>query len=232
MKKHKVSIKTPSIIGTVAEPFPVPARALRGVDLVELRADKLEFTDPGYMLAQVRKAKRMYGKPVILTPRSTKEGGGLRDDSFRFRMIEAGAKEAGIVDVEINSSIASAVTRHCRKAGALSIGSFHDFKRNPGRKKLEAVLKKGRKLDFDVVKVAVVANDEDDIIELLGFLSDHRREMLAVIAMGKLGTVSRILFPLFGSVLTYGYFGKKAFAPGQIEAGRLGDMIRALKGGR
>ena len=65
------------------------------------------------------------------------------------------------------------------------------------------------------MKLAVTACGSGDVERTLDLLRAQRPKGLIVIAMGEHGASSRVFFPLFGSLLTFG-FARQANAPGQL----------------
>ncbi|VUT28253.1 MAG: 3-dehydroquinate dehydratase [Candidatus Syntrophoarchaeum sp. GoM_oil] len=73
----------------------------------------------------------------------------------------------------------------------------------------------------DIGKIATMVNDLRDCIRLFELLLDCDIP-LSVIGMGELGRHTRVIAPIYGSVLNYGSVGE-AVAPGQM---RVGEMRR------
>ena len=71
----------------------------------------------------------------------------------------------------------------------------------------------------DIIKIAVMARSTADVTRLLRFTEDCKVP-LVTIAMGPLGSVSRVIAPLFGSLFTYGFIHRPV-APGQLSVEKL-----------
>jgi 3-dehydroquinate dehydratase type I len=93
---------------------------------------------------------------------------------------------------------------------------------------LDNIFLKGKSLGADIIKIAVVANNNDDLTRLVTFTLKHRSEGLITMAMGDIGLPSRVINPIFGSLITYGYVNKPS-APGQLSIRELMDIFKLLK---
>ena len=84
----------------------------------------------------------------------------------------------------------------------------------------------------DIVKLAVMPQNADDVLRLLSetnhFHKRYPNQPLITMSMGKLGVISRISGEVFGSCVTFGA-GKNASAPGQIEMGKLEEFLQVLR---
>jgi 3-dehydroquinate dehydratase-1 len=78
------------------------------------------------------------------------------------------------------------------------------------------------------VKIAVMAEDREDLIRLLTFTLRHRDEGIITMSMGDRGLPSRVFTPLFGSLITYGYVSHPS-SPGQLSVSELMYIFRRLK---
>lgn len=85
-------------------------------------------------------------------------------------------------------------------------------------------------LGADIAKIAVMPRSARDVLTLLS-ATDKASQSLScpVVTMSMKGTglISRLSGEVFGSCLTFGSV-KEASAPGQIEAGKLKDILTAI----
>lgn len=220
---------TPRVVGTVSTPegldHAVRAAATLPFDVLEIRCGEA-VADPARLPAAIH-ALHSAGKPVLVTVRSRAEGGTWDDaEPARLAWFEAGLRTAEAVDVEISSALAARV---CTLADALSrpvVLSWHDFHHTPPA---GAILERMRAVaDFcaaPIFKAACRVNSPADISTLRGAL-DARPAGLPVclIGMGPEGCVTRLEFPLHGSVLTYGYIDRPS-APGQFSCRTLREFL-------
>jgi 3-dehydroquinate dehydratase type I len=72
-----------------------------------------------------------------------------------------------------------------------------------------------------------MARGRDDVTRVLRFWVESSIPTVAI-AMGPLGTISRVIAPLFGSLFTYAFVGEREVAPGQLPLDELSSMIARL----
>jgi len=200
------------------------ARA-EGADLVEVRADLFHEPEPPRLTDAVVRL-RTAGRPIILTVRSAAEGGRPLPDERRAALYRAGLSQVSAIDVEIASAdlIADLVPR-ARAAGRTVLLSAHVLDHTPPAAALLALVDQAVALGADVTKVVTRARDLDDVRTLLEVTLAARPRPIVCFAMGEMGTLSRVLFPAAGSLLTYAAVGTPT-APGQLPLGELVGLIR------
>ena len=196
-------------------------------DLLELRVDHFAAR-PGRLDALAAASPR----PLVLTVRHPAEGGaspGL-DTAVRRRLYARFLPWAALVDVEVRSLRALAgVAREARAGGCGVVASFHDFRGLPTAARLREVAARAHDAGADVCKVAATLRTPVDLARLLDFLGTERRLPLAVMGMGPAGRMSRPVLGAAGSVLNYGFLGRRAQVPGQWPAAVLRERIDELK---
>jgi len=210
-------IKPGAIVGTVHSP--VSLRAAQRIDpaaldWLELRVD--HFADAP---APLLKAASGLKVPLIVTVRHPAEG-GCHQLGFQRRRELYGQflSVASAIDVELRSVTALAdVLKQARKQGVRIIVSSHDFHATPSAARLSEFVRKGIAAGADVVKIAALAETCGDLERLLALFARKQKRPLSLMAMGRFGKVSRLLFAQAGSVLNYGYLGA-ANASGQWPA--------------
>jgi 3-dehydroquinate dehydratase I len=126
------------------------------------------------------------------------------------------------VDIELGTGISDAVLSAA--AGKTIIVSEHDFASTPDTAALQSMADRAKKQGADIFKIAAMANSRDDVVRLLQFTYMCDVPMVSI-AMGPLGTVSRVIAPLFGSLFTYGYLTKPV-APGQLPVAKLVEEMK------
>lgn len=193
-------------------------------DWVELRADSLPaHITPAELLAQ-RPAC-----PVLLTVRHESEGGcRAMAESERLALARELLPLATAFDWETSQlDHARELVEAARAAGVTVIASNHDFERTPELSVLLERERRARELGADIVKFAYRLQRAEDImtgIELLRRASGP----MAVMGMGPLGAVSRLLYVQHGSCLIYGYLGSTPTAPGQWSAALCKQALQRL----
>lgn len=192
-----------------------------GCDWLELRLDMMPEEKCFSDLSKIKPAL-----PLLVTMRCVDEGGhrGCSDEE-RMALLEEWLPVASAIDVEIASmSAATALIASAKEKGVCVIASAHDFGKTPSPDELIALEAKARAQGADIVKFAFKLRSHDDLqtgCELLA----KRSGKMAVMGMGDLGPVSRLLYAQLGSCLVYGSYGEVPSAPGQWPAG---EFRRAL----
>lgn len=204
----------PLVVGSVAS-----ASALReacsdsgSCDWVELRVDGLLREMPVEEVADIR-----LPAPLLLTVRAADEGGlyDFPDIERRIQVARRMLPSAVALDWEIQYlEPAQELIREARAAGVQIIASAHDFEKTPSVETLTALEQQARSMGADVVKFAFRLQSAEDMSAGLEVLR-RRSGSMAVMGMGVLGPVSRLLYAQHGSCLVYGYIGDAPTAPGQ-----------------
>ena len=184
-------------------------------DVIEWRVDYL--TDPGELQAsQMQTIAFNADKPLIVTWRTTAEGGQEDFDSIAYHWVYqlAIASRVAAVDVEVSLlEEVGDVVEDAQSQGITVIGSRHYFDATPAD--LDAELQSMVATPVDVVKLAVMANDSGDVQRLLDATKvANQAKPLITMAMGELGKRSRFEGYQYGSQLTFASLGESS-APGQ-----------------
>lgn len=184
-------------------------------DVIEWRVDYL--TDPGELQAsQMQTIAFNADKPLIVTWRTTAEGGQEGFDSVAYHWVYqlAIASRVAAVDVEIALlEEVGDVVEDAQSQGITVIGSRHYFDETPAD--LDAELQSMVETQVDVVKLAVMPNDDGDVQRLLDATKvAHQTKPLITMAMDELGQRSRFDGYQYGSQLTFASLGDSS-APGQ-----------------
>jgi 3-dehydroquinate dehydratase-1 len=168
---------------------------------------------------------------VIATVRAVEEGGAVElSDAQRTELFAAALPSVDAVDVEVAAPICQPIVAHAHAHGALAIVSHHDFTRTPNDAELAAHCDAALRTGADVVKIATAVADTGDAGRLLDLLRTRYGHALVVIGMGSAGVATRVFFPLFGSLLTYGFVGRSG-APGQLPLEELYEALRRYSPG-
>ncbi|WP_457636142.1 type I 3-dehydroquinate dehydratase [Persephonella sp.] len=195
------------------------------IDMVELRIDQFSNLDIEYVVEKAKVVKK-YDLGMIATVRSKDEGGTDIPDEDRVKIFEAVVEYADILDVELTSkSINRKVVELAKDEGKLSLVSYHDFEKTPENEEIQEIIDASAQLGADIIKYAFKINSVDDIRRLMCVTAKNSHRKLVAVGMGELGKITRVAGFFFGSVLTYTYIGR-AFAPGQIEAGKLIEELK------
>ncbi len=195
------------------------------LDILEIRVDQFKNIDPTYVKNVIRKRKKI-GVPLILTVRS-KEEGGQRDISNKAKLniFKDNIQLVDAVDIELESPILSEVVKNAKKNKKKVIISWHNFQTTPNDKTLKSILSKAKKSGAHLVKIAAKANKVEDFNRLMKFTIENKSKNIITISLGGIGSLSRLVFPGLGSLLTYAYINKPS-GLGQISLDDLRDHLR------
>jgi len=207
------------VLGVAADVPALRGAAKAGADLVEVRIDQFTRLGLSDVEAEVRSI-RQHGLPLIGTVRSRKEGGQRAvPDALRIALYRTICPLVAAIDIELSSdAVLNAVKPVAQRSRKTLILSYHNFSKTPRDATLETVVERAVALGASVTKIATLAESDADVIRLFRFTLKHRAKHLVTMAMGAAGSISRLLFPLAGSLLTYTHV---APSHGQIPLGAL-----------
>jgi 3-dehydroquinate dehydratase-1 len=214
----------PRTVGVIAssDDLDRAARMRRPPDLFELRLDRLaDAVDQiENMLPQLR-------APLIITARHPHEGGaGKLSLRQRRALLTRFLPYADYVDIELRSAgmlqllSAAAGTRKVRR-----IISLHNFESTPAVRVLRARTRAAKAHRADIFKVATRTDTPMEFGRLFDFLTKSGVNLpLAVMGIGKLGAISRVLLARAGSALVYGSLGESSNVEGQLSLKQLRQL--------
>ena len=207
-----------------ARPEAVP----EACEILEIRLDALAT---GKIAANRAVWSHLVGVPLLFTARRREEGGnGDLDANTRTELLREALPDAALIDVELASTAEmKGILQEIQNAGIPWVASFHDFERLPTDDVLAAAAKRARDAGAAVFKLAARIHGPDDLARLARFQASDQGLPLAVMGMGPLAPVSRLLCAQYGSVLNYGYLGETPTAPGQWDCAALKRAIGVLE---
>lgn len=211
-----------SIVAAIGEVNSAKRAKELGADILELRIDLLEV-DACQILQDIKKT----GLPVIITNRMKQEGGnwgGSEDD--RIRTLNSLLPMADAVDIELCAKDRDIVVKKAGDIGKTVIISTHDFQRTPVNDVMKGIISDSFAKGADIAKLAVMPNSLEDVLRLFD-VTLHAKGAVCTIAMGETGRHSRVITPVYGSVMTYGYV-EKPTAPGQLRVDELKQLLKLL----
>ncbi len=228
------------IVGVTKEDILEQAKALQSlpVDVVEWRIDWFEnvfdFDALKDALTDLRAA--LGGLPLLMTFRTSKEGGEKAIDTEAYAELNIRAAQTGLVDlvdVEVftGDEIVSRIIREAHAAGVKVVASNHDFDKTPDKDDIVSRLRKMQAMDADIPKIAVMPRNKKDVLTLLSateeMATDYADRPIITMSMAGTGVISRLCGEVFGSALTFGAAGK-ASAPGQMGVQDLSTVLGLL----
>lgn len=213
-----------AVVLTDRDVLSLEENSLKDADLIELRVDMFDNIEEVESVFAI--AKRKFKLPVLCTVRSPEEG-GKKEVPDRLSIYEKLIPYCDFFDIEIFSKEARILRQLSSQNNIKLIASYHRFDLTPEEKELENVFEEGMKLKADIVKIATMINKKEDIERLLLFLLKHKKDKLIVIGMGEQGRVTRIIYPVFNSLITYASL-REASAPGQISLQSMVSIFREI----
>ena len=204
-------------------------------DVIEWRVDHFAgIRDTDAVIDAARQiASQAPAIPLVFTRRSEREGGAktalVGNEAVELCEAVCTARCIDLVDWEMgNGSASMARVREAAHAHDVAlIASYHDFAATPAYDVLFEKFAQAARDGADVAKVAVMPTDAGDVLRLLDATWQAHRALaipLISMAMGPLGTLSRIAGGAFGSALTFAV-GAASSAPGQLA---IDDLRTAL----
>ncbi|WP_292387728.1 type I 3-dehydroquinate dehydratase [Methanosarcina sp. UBA5] len=232
--------KKAAVVAVILEkPLETSRKAAKmGADLLEIRLDLLGIRNLETAAETIRKIKSETGLPVILTNRSSMEGGkweGKEADRIELLTNLVSLKDGpDAVDIELSSGRESRdrVVKAAKACEKTVIVSSHDFLKTPAFEEMKIILQEAFLAGADISKLAVMPHSRIEVLDLLRVTLETREEGRAVctIAMGKLGKHTRVIAPFYGSVLTYAAIDNTvSAAPGQFQIDEVKKIMELLE---
>lgn len=205
--------------------------ALSECDIAEFRAD---LFDPRripeeFLSFRADRDRRGLSCATLLTIRLARDGGAWQD-AHADRRLEiwealgcAGREPApDWIDIEVEEygRLPAAFRNGVEASDVRLLLSHHDFSACPPRESLDSLLSDMLAHRPDGVKFAVTCADRGEIPGLMAFAraAAETSPNACVLSMGEAGRAMRVLGPVLGCPLAYGFLTGKAVAPGQLSA--------------
>lgn len=169
----------------------------QGAGALELRADLL--ADPAQVRAALTAVRAASSLPLLLTYRSTTEGGkGAGHDQgyedYLASLLQLRPPVAA-VDIEMACPASKALVAEAKAGGYDVVGSCHDFTATPSAAQIAEKLAQITAAGADITKVAYMPRTAQDVAALRhaahDFAGAYPRQPLIAISMGQLGAPSR-----------------------------------------
>ena len=195
------------------------------VDIIEWRVDAfsdfLNFNEVREVLQTV--APHLTEKIFLYTFRTRQQGGLGEVSAEELDDIHDVGAESGVVDfldLEFFAEEYPVIKiLRMQEKGVKIIASHHDFEETPERDVMKMILENMCAGNADIVKIAVMPQDEEDVLRLLSVTNEFYKENpdtpVISMSMGKMGMISRLCGETFGSCVTFAA-KKEASAPGQM----------------
>ena len=195
-------------------------------DIIEWRADFL----PKEAILQVAPAifEKFAGRELLFTLRTRAEGGEIDLDSAEYVQIikdVAQLYQPEYIDFEYFSH--KDVFEEMLDFPNLVL-SYHNFQETP--ENMMEILSELTSLTPKVVKVSVMAQTEQDVLDLMnftrGFKTLNPEQEYVTISMGKVGKISRLAADLTGSSWSFASVEQPS-APGQVSLANM-KVVREI----
>lgn len=169
----------------------------QGAGALELRADLL--ADPAQVRAALTAVRAASSLPLLLTYRSTTEGGkgaghGQGYEDYLASLLQLRPAVAAI-DIEMACPASKALVAEAKAGGYDVVGSCHDFTATPSAAQITQKLAQITAAGADITKVAYMPRTAQDVAALRhaahDFAGAYPHQPLIAISMGQLGAPSR-----------------------------------------
>ncbi len=213
------------VLAVVGESSAVAQAAGEGIDILEARVDLFDGQLTSASVVDEVKVLKRHEMPLIGTIRGQGEVRGTArvSDAQREALYQHLSPLVDAIDIDLSATMLKSVIATARRNKNTMILSHHDFRSTPPASTLEHIVRKATTLGADIIKIATLARNESDVVRLLQFTAAHRQNNLVTISMGNIGSLSRLVLPFAGSLLTYTSVNP---SDGQIGATRLIEDLR------
>jgi 3-dehydroquinate dehydratase type I len=192
-------------------------------DIIEIRFDYQESEIDLELL------RKKINTPLIATNRRADQGGlnKFPEDKRVSLLLKAIQLRYDYIDIAITTPKLNEIANNVHENGVKLIVSYHDFVSTPDSEIFEKIFANALKSGADICKIIGTAKTFQDNLTYFDFLKKHPRNVS--FAMGKYGTISRVLSPLIGGDFTYASIESgQELAPGQISIKDLRKIYRIL----
>ncbi len=203
-------------------------------DMIEWRADLYEgIKDTGAVLDILeRLSDAAEDKLLLFTCRSVRQGGNCSLTGDETEVLLKRVAQSGCVDLldfeYFMLSDPGKFLRELKDNDVIVVASHHDFEETPPPEAMLELLSYMAHGGADIVKLAVMPHDMDDVLRLLSITERFRREFPDVpvisMSMGKYGMLSRLCGEFFGIAVTFAAHSRSS-APGQIDLSAMSVLL-------
>jgi len=232
--------KKAAVVAVILEkPLEISKKAAEmGADILEIRLDLLGIKDLEIAAETIGTIKSETRLPVIVTNRSSVEGGKWEgEEAERIGLLTGllslkNGPETVDIELSAGKEERDEVVKAAKIHGKSVIVSSHDFLKTPSFEEMKTTLKEAFLAGADIAKLAVMPHSMRNVLDLLKLTLDAREagEAVCTIAMGKTGKHTRVIAPFYGSVLTYASIeSTMSAAPGQLPINEVKKMMELLE---
>lgn len=228
------------IVGCTKEDILMEASQIKEIrcDIVEWRVDCYKDVECIEKVKEILHELRhiLKGKPILFTFRSVAEGGSKEISKASYakllqKVLETRLVELVDVEVFMGDSLVKEIISCAHENDSFIVASNHDFKETPSKEEIIKRLCKMQNLGADILKIAVMPQNERDVLLLMSatreMVEEHADRPVVTMSMAGTGVISRLAGELTGSAITFGA-ATKASAPGQLKASVMNDILVTL----
>lgn len=196
-----------------------------GADLVEIWLGELSEPD------QISEWFGHLPLPALVNCKGKAERGNFLGSLSEKIALLKQAATLGAAYVDIDAGTDPELVRELRDGKQQShlILSAHFFDGTPGLPALTAKAEMMKRLGAEIVKFAAQPKGLHDVVTMIRLAENLERKKIPhiVIAMGEIGTVTRVFAPLFKNELTFAVLDpSRQTAPGQLTVNRLAECFK------
>lgn len=202
-------------------------------DIMEWRIDYFEdLQQPEKIVEVANQLSDKITQPLIISLRTAEEGGEAAlspqayFDIYKY-VIENATFDVIDIQLQTPEEIRNPLVDVAHAHGLKVIMSYHNFAMTPTPDEMTALIKEMIISKADIAKIAVMPNDQQDVLDLLSVtaaMRDQDAVLLITMAMGDLGKITRVSGEIFGSAATFGVAVNNS-APGQLPMEKLKEIL-------
>ena len=192
-------------------------------DVIELRIDFYqEIRNSSSLKSVLQKLRSMTDLPILLTYRSSREGGQMQlsDEEYQTFVKQACESQCiDLIDIELMSgnTLVFQLVEIAHQNDIKVVMSNHDFDKTPCFSDMMNRLEQMEILGADIIT----------LLNMTLEMSHKLERPIVTMAMGKIGVISRITGELTGSSMTFASAGKIS-APGQMNVIDMQVLLEAI----
>lgn len=196
-------------------------------DLTEVRLDMLKKN--GVKFKRIMRALEKRKNPALLTLRTRWEGGSYSWKSReRILLFEQLIPFVDAIDIELsNVSFLQSVLDKAHEYRCDIVMSTHSIQRKLTTRKIQRLVKEFQTNQARIYKIASLGRTSKDLSILVRALLDYPTLPLALMAIGPMANLSRLVLPSMGSRLVYGYLDAPT-AKNQPSIRKISDQLKSL----
>jgi 3-dehydroquinate dehydratase type I len=224
-----MKICVPIQVGTQNQAKKAMNEVIGKADMAELWLDHIRNLNVGDLLKN---------KPIpVICVCKKKEAKGKFKGSWNDVaniLIEAIKNGAEYIDLPIQGlrTQDSGLSRLARKHKFKLILSYHDFRKTPSLKFMLKKAEEMKKKGADIVKISVMAKTLADTVQIIFLAKELQDKKIPhiLIAMGRVGVLSRVLTPTLGGGIMFAPLSKgKESASGQLTVDELKEAWELIE---